>query len=334
MDYCARDPGRREMNASMRAIVVDRFGSAEELRERIVTMPVLGPSQILVQVHAAGVNPVDAQNRRDGAWAGLAVPFVPGSDASGVVVAAGADVRDVVTGDEVFYFSDFLGTRDGAYAEYQAVEASMVAHKPRTLSHAEAAAIPLAAGTAYELVVRRLAVGPGERLLVVGAAGGVGAFAVQLGVLAGAEITAVARREHHAYLRSLGATTLIDYTEQDPFTGGGPVDAIVDLVGGDTIARALEVLAPFRSAATVTRLRGDFDLAIDKNITLHGVLVRPDGARLRALADLADRGKLSVLLRAQFALREASQAHRLIETEHGRGKIVLRLRDEATRSSL
>jgi NADPH2:quinone reductase len=281
----------------------------------------------LVQVVAAGINPVDAQNRRDGTWAGLSVPFVPGSDASGVVAQAGGDVRDIMAGDEVFYFSDFLGTRGGAYAEYQAVEASIVAHKPRSLSHAEAAAIPLAGGTAYEMVVRRLAVAPGERLLVVGAAGGVGAFAVQLGALAGAEIIAVARREHHPYLRSLGATTLIDYTERDPFTTAGSVDAVIDLVGGETIARAIEILAPFGRAATVTPLHGDFDLAVDKNITLHGVLVRPDGARLRVLADMADRGELHVLLRAQFALGEASQAHRLIETEHGRGKIVLQVRD-------
>jgi NADPH:quinone reductase len=311
----------------MRAIVVDRFGPPEELREQTVPTPALGPSQVLVQVVAAGVNPVDAQNRGDGAWAGLAVPFIPGSDASGVVVAAGEDVQDIAAGDEVFYFSDFLGTRSGAYAEYQAVEASIVAPKPRRLSHAEAAAIPLAGGTAYELVVQRLAVAPGERVLVVGAAGGVGAFAVQLGVHAGAEIIAVARREHHPYLRSLGAATLIDYTEQDPFTTAGSVDAVVDLVGGETTARAIEILVAFGRAATVTRLRGDFELAIDKNITLHGVLVRPDGARLSVLAGMADRGELRVLLRAQFALREASKAHRLIETEHGRGKIVLQVRD-------
>jgi NADPH2:quinone reductase len=102
---------------------------------------------------------------------------------------------------------------------------------------------------------------------------------------------------------------------------------VVDLVGGETVARALEILAPFGRAATVTRLHGDFDLAVDKNITLHGVLVRPDGARLRVLADMAACGELSVLRRAQFALGEASRAHRLIETEHGRGKIVLQVRD-------
>ena len=165
---------------AMRAVVVNRFGPPEVMR------PDPGPRQVLVHVCAAGVNPVDAQNRSDGSWAALQLPFVPGSDASGVIVAVGSAVDGFKSGDEVFYFTDFLGNRQGSYAEYQVVDADVVARRPTKLSHVETAAVPLAGGTAYELAARRLELSPGQWLLIFGAAGGVGSFLVQIAKARGA----------------------------------------------------------------------------------------------------------------------------------------------------
>src|SRR4051794_29075402 len=186
---------------TMRAAVAERFGAPEVLAIRELPIPRPGPGQLLVRVHAAGVNPVDASNRADGAWAGLEAPFVVGSDASGVVQAVGDGVTGFAPGDAVFSFSPFLGNRAGSCAEYQAIDAAFAAAKPARLSHSQAAAIPLAAGTAYELVVRRLALAPGERVLILGAAGGVGGFAVQLAKRARAVVLGVASHANHDYLR-------------------------------------------------------------------------------------------------------------------------------------
>jgi NADPH:quinone reductase len=312
----------------MRAIVVEHFGPPEVLQLHEVACPRPGDGEVLVQVIAAGVNPVDAGNRRDGSWAGVELPFVPGSDGSGVVVAVGPGVDDIALGDEVFYFSDPLGTLNGSYAEYQVVSAAIVAPKPRSVTHAEAASLPLAAGTAHEMVVQRLSIEMAERLLIVGAAGGVGAFAVQFAALRGASVTAVARAEHHCYLRELGASATIDYESCDPYVEAGEMDAVIDLVGGTSIERSLNILRPFGRAAAAVRLTGDFELAIDKNLTLHGILIRPERERLCVLARMVDSGALRTALREEIPLERAVDAHRLVESRHGRGKIVLRLRDE------
>jgi NADPH2:quinone reductase len=147
----------------MRAAAIDRFGSPDVLRIAARPIPVPGAGQVLVRIIAAGVNPVDAQNTSDGAWAGLTLPVTLGSDAAVLVVVVGSNVTDLEVGDDVYYFSDFLGGLDGTYAEYQTVDAGIVSRRPACLSFAEAAAVPLAAGTAYELIVRRLALARGQR---------------------------------------------------------------------------------------------------------------------------------------------------------------------------
>src|SRR5262249_10774626 len=146
---------------------------------------------------------------------GLQLPAILGCDASGVVDALGPGVTAFAPGDEVFYMSDFQNVRWGTYAEYQVVDAAILARKPRTLSHVEAAALPLAGGTAYEAIMRRLALTAGEWVLLHGAAGGVGTLALQMAVAQGARVIAVARAEHHALLRELGAAACLDYITHD-----------------------------------------------------------------------------------------------------------------------
>ncbi len=314
---------------AMRAVVVERFGPPEVMRVHHIECPHPGPRQLLVRVWAAGVNPVDAQNRSDGSWAALELPFVPGSDASGVIVAVGSAVDGFKAGDEVFYFSDFLGNHQGSYAEYQVVDVDVVARRPTKLSHVEAAAVPLAGGTAYELAARRLEVSPGEWLLIFGAAGGVGSFLVQIAKARGARVAAIASAPNHDYLKDLGADVTFDYRAEDVVSlvaeQLGSVDAVADLVGGDVVERSLPVLREGGRAASICALTGDFELAIDRNIALHGVLVRPDADRLAELALLLGDGPVGPPAIEVFALDDVVASHKRIERGHGRGRVVLDL---------
>lgn len=317
----------------MRAIAFQRHGGPEVLQLVEVPVPEPGPGQVRVALHAAGINPVDAQNRAAGDWAGLELPVIPGADASGVVDAVGPGVTDISPGDPVFYMADFLGTRWGTYAEYQVVDAALIVPKPGRLTHVEAASLPLAAGTAYELIVRRLAVRAGEWVLLYGAAGGVGSLALQLAVARGAAVIAVGRTHHHAWLQQLGAHACLDYTSGDvparaEAVAGRKLDVMVDTVGGETVARSLEAVRPFGRVASIAGLQGDLDRLLDLNLTLHGVLVRPDGARLRALSELVEAGGLRPLVDEVLPLEEAAAAHRRLDSGHGRGKVVLQVRPE------
>ncbi|HEX8033774.1 MAG TPA: NADP-dependent oxidoreductase [Ktedonobacterales bacterium] len=314
----------------MRAIVIEAFGDPDVLQPREIDLPEPGPGQVRVAIYAAGTNPVETGNRRRARF-GIQLPAILGCDASGVVDALGPGVTTFAPGDEVFYMSDFQNTQWGTYAEYQVVGAAILARKPRTLSHIEAAALPLAGGTAYETIIRRLALTEGEWVLLYGAAGGVGILALQIAVAQGAHVIAVAREQHHPLLRKLGAAACLDYTTQDVLhealaIAGRPMDAVADLVGGQTIARSLEVIRPFGRAATIAGIEGDLDLMILHNLTLHGILVRPDQARLEALRGLVDTGHLRPIIDQVLPLKEVAQAHRRLESSHGRGKIILQVR--------
>lgn len=317
----------------MRAIVVNTFGGPDVLSLQELALPEPGPEQVRVAIHAAGTNPVDTNNRQDGSWAGLQPPIIPGSDASGVIDAIGPGVTHFAPGDEVFYMTDFLHNPWGTYADYQIVDAALVAPKPQNLTHIEAAALPLAAGTAYEIIIRRLAITQGEWVLIHGAAGGVGSLALQIAVAQGAHVIAVARTHHHALLTQLGATACLDYTIQDIPTAaqaiaGRKLDIVIDLVGGETLAHSLAALRPYGRAASITSLSGNLDLLLDLNITLHGILVRPEQSRLAAIATLASTGILRPTIDQVLPLAQAPQAHQRLETGHGQGKIVLAVREE------
>lgn len=317
----------------MRAIIAETFGDPDVLTLQEVALPEPGPGQVRVAIYAAGTNPVDASNRQDGSWAGIHPPLIPGSDASGVIDAVGPGVTQVAPGDEVFYMTDFLHTTAGTYAEYQVVDAALVAPKPPALSYVEAAALPLAAGTAYETIIRRLAVTRGEWVLLYGAAGGVGSLALQLATAQGAHVIAVARTQHHGLLTELGAAACLDYLHQDvpaeaQALAGRNLDVIVDLVGGETLAKSLAALRPYGRAASIAGLAGDLDRLLDLNLTLHGVLVRPERSRLVTIASLAEAGTLRPIIDQVLPLAEAPHAHRRLETGHGYGKIVLAVREE------
>jgi NADPH:quinone reductase len=313
----------------MNAVVLEQFGGPENFTVQQVPRPVPAAGQILVRNVAAAVNPVDLGNRHDGSWAGLTPPVVLGSDFSGVVEDVGEGVSRWAVGDEVFGVAPFLGNQGGGtYAEYHAIDATLAAPKPTALDHNQAAAVPLAACTAYD-VLRRLTLAPQEWLLIHGAGGGVGTFAVQMARNAGVRVIASASARHHDLLAELGAAACIDYTCEDVVAAarthaGGAVDAIADFVGGETLANSLPALRRRGRAATIAGLLGDLDLAIDSNHTLHGVLLDvTDASLLRAVARELELGRLRPVVSEVMPLRDVADAHRRIETGHMQGKIVL-----------
>jgi NADPH2:quinone reductase len=310
----------------MRAVLVREFGGPEQLRLAEVADPVAGPGQVRIAVHAAGVNPVDAGNRADGAWAGLHVPCIVGYDVAGVIDSVGSGVSGLVPGDRVMAMTHFPDGA-GGYAEFAVVDAALAAPVSPALSFVEAAATPLAAGTAL-VVLSRLGLPAGNRLLVLGASGGVGLFLLQLAAAAGIMTIAVGRRAGHDQMNALGAAACIDYTREELASrtltlAGGPVDAIADLVGGTLAAAALPSLRPGGQIAAIATPELDLDPLLDANITFHGVLLQDDGDRTRALAALLDRRVLRPVISHVLPLAAAAEAHRILEGRHAGGKIVL-----------
>ena len=318
----------------MRAVVLTAFGGPERLELQEVEKPAPGPGEILVRVMAAGTNPVDAKIRANGRWAGIEPPVILGYDAAGVVEAVGPGVSDFQPGDEVYYTPEIFGNRWGTYAAYNVVPASIVARKPAGLSFAEAAAIPLAGGTAWEAIVRRLQVRPGETVLIHGAAGGVGSFAVQFAKAAGARVLATASAANLETLRQLGADVAIDYRQQDVVevalaeTGGQGVDAAFEVEGDNLVARVLPAVRPFGRVACILRPQGDLGPLCFKNVTLYGIFLTRERRRLEEMRPLFERGQVRPLIDRVLPLEDVRQAHQRLDTAHGRGKIVLRVAEE------
>ena len=315
----------------MQSIVFETYGGPDVLHMDEFALPTPGPGQVRVAVYAAGTNPVDTGSRRGTTWSGVRAPAIPGCEASGVIDAVGPGVTQFAPGAEVYYMVEVRNNQRGTYAEYHVVDAAIIARKPHTLSHVEAAAIPLAAGTAYETIVRRLALAQGEWVLMYGAAGGVGTFAVQLAVTQGAQVIAVARTRHHSLLQELGAVACLDYTTQDVLVeaeaiAGRKLDAVADFVGGETLAQSLGSVRPYGRVTSIVGLQGDLDLLLDLNLTFHGILVHPDHKRLETFNALVSTRVLRPIIDQVLPLEEAAQAHRRLETGHGQGKIVLKVR--------
>lgn len=318
--------------ATMRALMLKGFGGPEMLVEDTVSVPEPGPGEIVVRNKAVSINPVDAKIRAAGTWTGVQPPFVPGYDAAGEVAAVGPGVTDFIEGDEVFYTPEIFGNRHGTYAEYTLVPASIVAHKPAGLSFEEAAAIPLAGGTAWEAVIRRLAVRPGETVLIMGGAGGVGSFAVQFAKAAGARVIATASRPNLQTLQDLGADVALDYNEAWAeavleSTEGRGVDAALETAGNNLVSRVVPVVRPFGRIATILPPQGELGNLYTKNQTLYGVFLTRERARLEEMKPLFERGQVRPLIDQvlPFSLDNVRTAHQRVESGHGRGKIVLTL---------
>lgn len=315
----------------MKAVVIRAFGGTDVFESRALPRPEPGPGEVLVRVVATSVNPVDYKIRRNGAWAGVKPPAVIGYDVSGVVEAVGPGVGDFRPGDEVYYTPEIFGGKPGSYAQYHVASAAIVARKPRNLTHEEAAAVPLAGGTAWDALVARAALRPGETVLIHGGAGGVGHFAVQIARAAGARVLATCSQANVEFVRRMGADVAIDYTREDFVevvareTEGRGVDVVFDTVGGELLSRSIEVTRPGGRMVSIVSASGNLNAAHRKNLTLHFLFLLRARDKLDALRALIERGLVRPAVDQVLPLEQVARAHERLETGHGRGKIVLRV---------
>ena len=336
---------------TMKAVRLHAFGGPEVLSYDDVPVPAIGPDEVLVRVYAAGINPPDWY-LRDGYrdlppdWRPpVQLPVIPGSDISGVVEAIGAEVHGFAIGDAVFGMVRFPSFGESAaYAGYVAAPASDLALKPDGIDHANAAAAPMALLTAWQFLIElgheeanpfqatahRPAPLAGKKVLVNGAAGGVGHLAVQLAKWQGAQVIAVASSAHEAFLRDIGADEFIDYTKVKPETSAHDVDVVLDTVGGPATGRFLRTLKQGGALYPVYPLGFDgADDAARAGYTVSATQVRSNGAQLEQAARLLASGAVRVAIDSRFPLADARLAHVRAARGHLRGKIVLMVRDEA-----
>lgn len=307
----------------MRAISQAVLGGPEVLSVVELDRPTLGPTDVLVRVHAAGVNPTDWLHRKTGLYLGTP-PFVLGWDVSGVVEAVGAGVTLRKPGDEVFGMLDYPQGA-GAYAEYVAAPSRNFARKPAGLDHTQAAALPVAALTAWQALVDTADVQPGQRVLVHAAAGGVGHIAVQVAKARGAHVIGTASAPKHDFVRGLGADEVVDYTRDDFAETVRDVDVVLDAVGGDYGPRSLRTLRPGGILVAIVFSQVEYmkSAAKERGVRLEYLTVEADHAAMTAIAALAEGGLLRPRIDSVLPLEQAAEAHRRGETRRTAGKLVL-----------
>jgi len=306
---------------TMRAIRQDVLGGPEVLELRELPLPEPGPTEVLVRITAAGVNPLDWKTRASGVFLGRP-PFTIGADLAGVVAALGSGVTRFAVGDRVFGMPRFPGEA-AAYAEYAAAPSRHLARTPERLTDVEAAALPMAALTAWQALVATANVQPRERVLITGAGGGIGHLAVQIAKTLGAYVIGAARAARHPLLVELGADETIDYTKQELADVVRDIDVVLDLAGGETATRALPTLRDRGLLIAITSGGDQASEAAGDRVRVAYMLVEPDRADLEAIAGLVDGGRLHVHVAQTFPLEQAARAHQLIESRQVQGKLVL-----------
>lgn len=307
----------------MRAISQTTFGDPEVLQITETDRPSLLSTEVLVEVRASGVNPVDAAVRA-GRYPVLGEPpFILGWDVSGIVVEAGTDVTRFSVGDAVFGMPRFPG-QAGAYADLLSAPADELALKPTSIDHVSAAALPVVALTAWQALVSSADVQPGQRVLIHGGGGGVGHVAIQIAKARGAEVVTTASEGKHSLVRELGADQVVDYRAVDFAAVVTDVDVVFDTVGGGLGERSIAVLRPGGLLVTAVDHRSTTLPATTEAAgrRFAGVSVEPDGDALDQLAALVDAGRLRPHVERTFALDEVAKAHHALSSSPA-GKIVL-----------
>lgn len=330
----------------MKAILLNQPGGAETLCYTDVPSPELSGSNLLrVRLHAAGVNPVDTKLRKGGTYFPDVLPTILGCDGAGVVEAVGAAVTRFKPGDAVYFCHGGIGGDPGNYAEFTVIPEDYAAAKPKNLSFAQAAAVPLVLITAWEALFDRAGLHSGQSVLIHAAAGGVGHVAVQLAKHIGARVAAtVSSAEKGQLAQRLGAEKIIDYTRENfvqaalDWTDGAGVDVVFDTVGGATFCRSFAAARVYGKIVTLLQSDcppADIKLARTRNQSIHFelmltpmVLGMPDARInqrkiLEAGAEMIENDQLEILVSHTLPLEQAAHAHRLIEAGHTTGKIVL-----------
>ena len=307
----------------MKAAYIEAHGGPEVLRYGDVLDPVAGPGQVLVDIHAASVNGADWKVRSGASGTITDFPYVLGRDFSGIVRAIGDGVDDFSVGDAVFGVCD-VG-QEGAYAEKIAIKSSILARKPDSLSHAEAASLALIGLTALISIEDTLKLKSGETILIQGGAGGVAGFAIQTAKHIGARVITTASAANHDYLRGLGADEIIDYNAQDFTELVNDCDAVFETAGGDVAQRSFQVLKPGGRIAFIASGGKAPDSPRDDVQALRPAVGR-DRPHLERIVELVSAGAVRVPEITEYTLLDAVAAHRISEARHLRGKLVFKVR--------
>jgi NADPH:quinone reductase-like Zn-dependent oxidoreductase len=318
--------------SSMKAWRVHEFGPPEAMVFETVPRPEPGPGQALVEVHAAGVGPWDAVIRAGGSALPRPLPLTLGSDLSGKVVALGSGISHIAIGDEVFGVTNTQFV--GAYAEYAVASAGMLAKKPSSISFVEAASVPVVAVTAWQGLFDQARLEAGQTVVIHGAAGNVGAYAVQFARRARLHSIATVGTKDGDYVRALGADKVVDYQTQRFEDEVKDADAVLDLVGGETQIRSFRILRPGGKLIS-TLSKPDQGRAKHHGITAATFFVEVSSERLHRIAELIDRGELKTHVGAVLPLADARDAHMMLEGRRlpPRGKIVLRVESAGDRAA-
>lgn len=308
----------------MKAVVINEYGNVDKLQMDNIAIPEISEDEVLVEVKATSINPIDWK-LREGYLAKaipLKFPIVLGWDVSGIITRVGQKVKEFKTGDKVLARPDL--TNRGTYAEYTAVKEDKLALLPENVSFEEAAALPLAGMTAWQGIYEALEVKPGQKVLMQGGAGGVGIIAIQLLKHIGAEVYTTASAKNEEFLKSLGAKEVIDYHDTDFSQVLSDVDAVFDTIGGDTLAKSYSVL---KKGGRLVTIAGDIDedLAKSKDITANSLWLRPNGKQLTELVNLVSEGVVKVIIDSTHPFTEegVKAAQNVSESHHAKGKIVI-----------
>ena len=309
---------------TMKAVSIYGYGGPSVLHYEDAPKPHPGTGEVLVRVHAAGVNPIDWKIR-EGELKGLLAhtfPLILGWDVSGTVEALGAGVLRFKVGDEVYSRPDIL--RDGAYAEFVVIRESEVALKPKAIDHIHAAAMPLDCLAAWQTLIETAALAAGQRVLIHAGSGGVGHFAVQIARARGAFVIATTSARNHAFVRDLGVEQVVDYDTERFEEVVRPVDVVLDTVGGDTQTRSWKVV---KEGGMLVSLVSEPDkvLALAHHARGAFVFAQPNAAQLAEIAILVEDQRLKAVVETILALSDATRAQELSQRGHTVGKIVLRV---------
>ncbi|WP_414548928.1 NAD(P)-dependent alcohol dehydrogenase [Anabaena sp. CCY 0017] len=310
----------------MKAVVIRRYGSAEVLQYEEVAQPQIKPNQLLVKVHASSVNPIDWKTRQGmlSLLSGNNFPLILGFDLAGEVVAVGSQVRSFQIGDAVYGSTSFPG---GAYAEFAAVPENLIASKPTNLTYEEAATVPLAALTALQALRDQGNIKSGQTVLINGASGGVGMFAVQIAKALGTEVIGVCSTRNLEFVKFLGADRVIDYTQEDFTENSRQYDIIFDAVGKRSLSNCKRVLTPngiyISTLPTPEVLVQSVLTAFLPGQKAKFVIERPNTEDLVYLKELIEAGKLGTVIDRSFPLAELAAAHNYSQSERTVGKIAI-----------
>lgn len=306
----------------MKAIRIHEFGGPDVLRYEDIPESQPGPSEVRVRVIAAGVNPIDWKIRSG--YMELHLPMTVGSDIAGVVDAVGQEVESFQPEDEVF---GKASTGQGGYAEYTVVNSTQIAQKPKSIGFIESAAIPTAGLAAWQSLFDIAGLENGQTVLIHGAAGGVGSFAVQFAKWKGAYVIGTASSKNAEFLKSIGCDEVIDYRNQRFEDIVGNLDVVLDTIGGDTLERSWDVLKP--GGFLVTTVASIPEETPQKyGVRAERLMTKADGRELAQIAAIIDEQKIKPIVTTVIPLADAQKAHEMSESGHTRGKIVLRVAED------